>query len=308
VGVLSLLSYPIYAETDVTTASPLAENIPTIIEPITQESNGGNVFWDTSHGIYFDYSPSGRFSSLKSLLENTGYAVDENNSGILNLDLDNYDVIVICVGSADNSVYSADEVTAIENFVNGGGGLLIMGDNTDMNNQNISPISEAFGTTLGISHISPFDVYITNITAHAIFTGVSQIYMKAAGENSGVPPSSEEAWVNQNDALVTVAEPCGRVVSLGDINLMDNTYISNSDNQLFSENVFDWLASEGCDSPLSTLTVEAPTDGGKLIIKAKASKGWNFIEWAGDCKNKPKGKTVVKMNQDRLCTAVFKEQ
>jgi hypothetical protein len=58
---------------------------------------------------------------------------------------------------------------------------------------------------------------------------------------------------------------------------------------------------------VSTLTIEAPTGGGKLIIMAKPSKGWKFKEWAGDCKgnNKKPAKTVVKMNKDQHCAAVF---
>jgi len=63
----------------------------------------------------------------------------------------------------------------------------------------------------------------------------------------------------------------------------------------------------GCNvQPLSTLKIEAPTDSGKLIIKAKPNKGWKFKEWAGDCKGKKK--TVVKMNKDQLCTAVFEKK
>jgi hypothetical protein len=55
--------------------------------------------------------------------------------------------------------------------------------------------------------------------------------------------------------------------------------------------------------PLSTLTIEAPTGSGTLIIKAKPSKGWKFKEWAGDCKGKKK--TKVKMDSDKHCAAVF---
>jgi hypothetical protein len=60
------------------------------------------------------------------------------------------------------------------------------------------------------------------------------------------------------------------------------------------------------EASLSTLTIKAPTGGGKLIIKAKPNKGWKFKEWAGDCKGKKK--TVVKMNKDQHCAAVFKEE
>ncbi|MEN8221126.1 MAG: hypothetical protein ABFS56_33210 [Pseudomonadota bacterium] len=56
-------------------------------------------------------------------------------------------------------------------------------------------------------------------------------------------------------------------------------------------------------SPGSTLTIEAPTGSGKLNIKATPNQGWKFVEWAGDCKDKKK--TVVKMDKDQHCAAVF---
>ncbi|MEN8220244.1 MAG: Calx-beta domain-containing protein [Pseudomonadota bacterium] len=61
------------------------------------------------------------------------------------------------------------------------------------------------------------------------------------------------------------------------------------------------------DETISALTVEAPRDGGKLIITAKPSKGWKFKEWAGDCEGNGKkpAKTVVKMNKNQHCAAVF---
>ena len=61
---------------------------------------------------------------------------------------------------------------------------------------------------------------------------------------------------------------------------------------------------------LSTLTIEAPTDGGKLVIKAVPLKGWKFVEWSGDCKAKPNNlaKTLVKMNKDKHCAAVFEQK
>jgi hypothetical protein len=59
---------------------------------------------------------------------------------------------------------------------------------------------------------------------------------------------------------------------------------------------------------LSTvLTIEALTGDDKLIIMAKPGKGRKFKEWAGDCKGKPNkpAKTVIKMNKDQHCAAVF---
>ncbi|MFC1982748.1 hypothetical protein ACFLV5_03070 [Chloroflexota bacterium] len=224
----------------------VTEPPPSGLDVVNQAAGGCNILWDTYHGVDYGYSPSNRFSSLKSLLEAKGCTVDENSSGILSLDLSQYDVIVVCEGSAKFSQYSTAEVAAIQGFCNSGGGLLIMGDNAGCQNGNINPVSQAFGTTLGLSSVSPDDLYISNLAPHVIFAGVSQIYMRAAGEISGSAPSVEVAW-DDSHAMVTIAKAeCYRFVALGDINIMDNDYISYSDNQLFSENVFDWLCGARC--------------------------------------------------------------
>ena len=130
------------------------EITPGALEPITP-SAGGNILWDTSHGVYLDFSPSGWYSELAAAVTAQGFTVDENNSGVLNLNLSNYEIIVVNVTSAWNSAYSSAEVTAIQNFVNGGGGLLIMGDNADpiVPNSNVNPVAQIFGTTVGLSTI-----------------------------------------------------------------------------------------------------------------------------------------------------------
>ena len=219
------------------------EITPGALEPITP-SAGGNILWDTSHGVYLDFSPSGWYSELAAAVTAQGFTVDENNSGVLNLNLSNYEIIVVNVTSAWNSAYSSAEVTAIQNFVNGGGGLLIMGDNADpiVPNSNVNPVAQIFGTTVGLSTISPSTINITNLTAHPIFASVSQFSMHRAGQISGNTPSSEEAWADTGEAVVTVAEPeSGRVVVLDDANTWAEPYFTNVDNQLFSENVFAWL-------------------------------------------------------------------
>ena len=53
--------------------------------------------------------------------------------------------IVVCLGSAWDSAYSTAEVNAITNYVGSGGGLLIMGDNTDCPNGNVQPVATPFG-------------------------------------------------------------------------------------------------------------------------------------------------------------------
>jgi hypothetical protein len=210
------------------------------------DTTGGTVLWDLTHGVYFNYEPSGRFSSVVSLLASEGYTVDTTTAGVDNVDLSVYDVLVVCVGSAWYSAYTASEITAIETFVNNGGGLLVMGENTNTPNGNINPVAQAFGATCGVSYLTPDDLYFANFAAHAIFTGCSQIYYRAAGELSASSPGQLVAWADTGEGTVAVAESgAGRIVVTGDADFCANSYIGNADNQLFAEDVFDWLAEAG---------------------------------------------------------------
>jgi len=212
------------------------------LDPKIKAPSGGAVLWDLTHGVYLGYGPSDGFSSLVSLLSSKGYTVNTIDTGILSIDLSQYDVLVICLGSAWYSAYTTEEVSAIESFVRNGGGLLVMGDNTACPNENINPVAQAFGTTCGVSYLSPLDLYVTDLAPHPIFDGVSEIFMRAAGEIDSVSPSEEVAWTDGLGTIAVATFGSGRVVTLGDINLWDNTYITYADNQLLAENIFDWLS------------------------------------------------------------------
>ena len=128
-AILTVLAVPARA-TNLTTGLPEEETQLMELEPRALPRAVGNILWDTHHGVYFNYYPNGRYSTLRSLLVSKGHTVEVNASGILNLTLENYQVIVICLMSAWDSPYSTAEVSALKEFVAGGGGLLVMGDNT----------------------------------------------------------------------------------------------------------------------------------------------------------------------------------
>ncbi|MHC4475586.1 MAG: DUF4350 domain-containing protein [Planctomycetota bacterium] len=216
------------------------------LAPLKTLSAGGAVLWDLTHGVYFNYEPSGRYSSLVSVLAGKGYTVDTTTAGVDNLDLSVYDVLVVSVGSAWYSAYTASEVTAIQTFVSNGGGLLVMGENTNTPNANINPVAQAYGVTCGVSYLTPDDLYFTNLAAHAVFAGCSQIYYRAAGELSAGSPGQLVAWADTGEGTVAVAESgAGRIVVTGDADFCANSNIGTADNQLFAESVFDWLSMRG---------------------------------------------------------------
>lgn len=223
-------------------ADKLHESSPSnTLVPLSSASSGGNILWDLTHGVYLDYEPSGRYSSLVSLLHGLGFSVQTTDTGLDTVDLSQYDILVICLESAWYGAYTASEAAAIASFVAQGGGLLIMGENTSGPNGNINPVANAFGTTCGISFIWPFDLYITDLATHPIFNKVSEIYYRSAGEITVFPPAELVASYEDYGVAAVAEVDDGKVVILGDSNCWDNMYIGYADNQLFAENTFKWL-------------------------------------------------------------------
>ncbi len=222
------------------------------LKPLVEVDGGYDVLWDLTHGVYLGYEPGVDYSSLVALLGSAGYSVDTTTAGVENVNLNDYAVLVVCLGSSWDTAYTAGEVAAIEAFVENGGGLLVLGDNEGCPNSNINPVPQAFGTTCGLSTLSPTDVYVSDMDEHPIFEGVSEFYLRAAGEVDGISPSQEMAWtpMDAGEPVATVAtQGNGRIVALGDFNLWQDEHLAKSQNQLFAENTFNWLAEPSQPGP-----------------------------------------------------------
>jgi len=209
------------------------------------QSNAFQVLWDTSHGVQGDYEPSGVFRNLVQHLDVNGFSVDTTSRGFLTDDPAPYDVMVVCGVSNKDRAYTSAEVARIERFVRDGGGLLIMGDNPDTANWTIQPVASAFGVTLEVSHISPYDTYTSDLATHPIFSGISEIYMRSAGEISAITPSFEVAWQEGTGMALVAAGTYGdgRIVTMGDANMWGGLESYDLvDNREFSVNTFEYLA------------------------------------------------------------------
>ena len=215
------------------------------------------VLWDTSHGVFGadasgdgGWQPNGYYQALTQQLVDNDFAVATTSDGFLVDDPGGYDVIVVCSASAYDSVYTPAEVERIVNFVDGGGGLLLMGDQQPNPNANIQPAASEFGITFGLSDLAPLEIYTAESTSHSIFDGVEQIFMFAAGELSASGSASAVAWQEETPykPIVAVAQyGQGRVVALGDASLWTLSegywdYFHEADNQQFSLETFDYLA------------------------------------------------------------------
>ncbi|MHC4693347.1 MAG: PEP-CTERM sorting domain-containing protein [Planctomycetota bacterium] len=216
------------------------------------------VLWDTSHGVYESgtfggdgYQPSqnGYYQTLAEHLNNNNFTVDITSDGFLTDDPAGYDVIVVCLTSAFYSSYTSAEVDRIVDFVNDGGGLLIMGDRLAAPNANIQPVASEFGITLGLSDLLPYDILTSGHTNHPIFDGVDEIFMYAAAELSAENPAVPVAWHEGSgkDIAAVAQYGQGRVVALGDSTLWSwvDTYeerFYTADNPQFAVSTFNYLA------------------------------------------------------------------
>ena len=197
------------------------------------------VLWDTTHGTYLNYYPFTRYSTLTSMLIDSGYTIDVCATGVHTVDLSQYDIVLVTVMSSWNSAYGQEEIDSLVSFYNQGrqrviltgdanfcednyipnadnvqfsynifdwlganGGIYIMGDNAGCNNVNINPVANTFYMTAGVTSISPNDLYFTDFAVHPVFDNVSQIYYRAGGSIAASSPAEAIAWTSAMEPVI----------------------------------------------------------------------------------------------------------
>jgi len=234
--------------------------------------NAYTILWDTSHGVVSDrvntFEPDGHYLDLKAALAGD-FTMDVTSTGFTAENLVGVDVAVVNVGSAHNSVYTPDEADIIlKNFVNDGGGLLIMSSNPFplSRNANIQPVADLFGITLASSGDASFPLeFSSSLAEHDVFEGFGEtddIYFKSGGELfvSGSIPSV--AWNNGNIMVAAGEYGLGRVVTVGDLYVWANGTLEIGENRQFGINTFEYLAAP---EPASNVLLRI----GALLLRRK---------------------------------------
>ncbi len=223
---------------------------------------GYTVLWDTSHGVagatngVGGYQPDGYYSELVTLLGDD-FTVNTTSLGFTDNNLAATDVAVVCITSAFTSSYTAAEAISLANFVDAGGGLLIMGTQPFLNggngNNNIQPVANMLGITLAVIGDAFKAVsYTPDALEHPVFAGFTEterIYMPVAGEITTIGANGFALVQDQATGDIFIAGAdygSGRVIALGDFNMfsqMSNT-LNRGDyqNAEFALNTFNWLA------------------------------------------------------------------
>jgi hypothetical protein len=244
--VILALMQVVYASTeavDLATGRAIVEGQERIEAPQLDGPRQYAVLWDTTHGVYLNYQPFVRFTILVANLADSGFTMSICGTGLNTVDLTQYDVIVICVGSSWNSTYTQVEIDSLLSYYNQynqrvlltgdmnfcedtyifnadnvafsdnmfdwlaeSGGILILADNPGCPNYNINPVANAFDMTGGVASLSPADLYFTNFATHPIFDGIDTIYYRSAGEVGATTPSEPIAWAPTNQPTIAALD------------------------------------------------------------------------------------------------------
>jgi len=212
--------------------APTTEMAP----PVIPGMDNAELLWDDSHDtdgddLYVNYS------TLAGMLPGWGINATQVATGPLTANLlAGYDILVLIDAE---SAYSAQELTDIQNWIAGGGKLLMIGEhwgafNPTANNQVIAPYNIQFIDIAGTSGA-------INFAAHPVTAGLNQISWAAGDALSVNAPANSLAWDASNYNGIAVNESGIVVLVMCDSNMMDNTYIVNNDNIQCMQNVFNYL-------------------------------------------------------------------
>lgn len=195
-------------------------------------------YWDVSHTPFEDYHPDGEYNQLISLLEQNGFTQVEGNESIIEQGLWDVDILVISILSNYEDHYTFEEVERIVSFVNGGGGLIVLGDNSVSNPENIAPVLEPFHmlSAQGDDLENP-----DNLMDHLLFQGVASIAFHNGGAVEGDEQDGAFVIARDNNGLggiVFKENLRGSVLLFGDADFWTNGMLNQLSNSLLAMNSF----------------------------------------------------------------------
>ena len=226
--------------------------------PADAPQPGQTILFDLAHLATSDlqYNLS-IWSSLKGTLAGRGYTLNHHATGALTgAALQGQDVLVI----QDPQVsFSAAEKTAVVDFANAGGGLLIAGEwGPAWPNGVVIELLNLFGASYDNVEVWDQTHFIVvpewvvyeaqrNFLPHAALGQVAKIVLPAGSTMSGTPDWStvvetdEDALPARRPIAMARGFGGGRVFALGDTSVWYDHHIDKYDNRAFGVNVMEWL-------------------------------------------------------------------
>jgi hypothetical protein len=232
------------------------------------------VLFDETHGVVSDpwhgpYSIDEAYRDWADRLRQRGYQVSANQVSLLTLAvLSEYHVCVIALPTQS---LAPSEVTALQEYVAAGGGLLLLPDAFG-GGTGLNVVSQAFGITISSDvladwddsrPIRPFHFFFHTWPAAGSLTAYVDVVMYDWGSSLTLEAPAEpfgtgdqDTWAESDGngqfdpgelagfpvGMARSTYGSGKVVVIGDANLFMNMYSEEFDNAQLSSNVIDWLA------------------------------------------------------------------
>jgi hypothetical protein len=196
------------------------------------------LLWDDIHDGDGD-DLFGNYSECYNLMVSLGYNATQVQTGTLNSTLlAAYDVLVLI---DEENAYDPAEITDVQNWIAGGGKLLMIGENFNAfnaasNNTMIAPYNMQFYAP------AAFTTGVNNFATHPITTGLTNVTWAAGSAQSYSAPAEGIGWDSMMQYGITTNEDGVVVVVFNDSNMMQNTYIFNDDNYACMTNILNFLA------------------------------------------------------------------
>jgi hypothetical protein len=147
------------------------------------------------------------------------------------------DALWIDLGPISGSGFlSAGEVTNIANFIASGKRVVMIGENTSWTSWN----NQILGVVGGTAANSTSNGFASTATANALTNGVTGIYIPSGGLTSTAIGGT--ALFSQNVATLWGSEQ--NVLTLLDVNVYSDTYLSQPDNTEFAANTVAWITED----------------------------------------------------------------
>ncbi|TFH00954.1 MAG: hypothetical protein E4H14_19130, partial [Candidatus Thorarchaeota archaeon] len=221
-----------------------------IVFDYTHQPRDGIDSWDTDYVT--TYVAPHIFGQFRNLAVNTSYTFDKlYPSSIGNITaarLAPYDVLVM---AWPDQKYTAAEGAVIDEWVSGGGSLLVLGDRTelgfpnDYGDETLNTVMQNFDMSLGTTNeMNPGTM---TPGTHVTLEGCTGLTMGPRNYLS-VLGNATTIWFDGTHPVVAGQEyGAGRVILSADMNIFDNGALGLTNNRRFASNVLNWLTASDAE-------------------------------------------------------------
>ncbi|MGQ4911499.1 MAG: hypothetical protein ACP6KW_04960 [Candidatus Thorarchaeota archaeon] len=211
-----------------------------ILFDLTHEPYYGVDSWDDSAAI------GERFFEWRNLLVNHSYTFDKLDLGATGCLTPNrlakYDVLIINTPTLN---LTPTEFVNVRQWVDQGGGLYLMGEwNSSIftfSNAVINQIAEPFGLSL-FMETSYVNITPTGDSSHPIHEDATSLAVEGGSYVNVSAPGFPLYYDGPNVYMAGSAYGDGKVIFVGDVNLLDYSHISDGDNAQHALTSINWLS------------------------------------------------------------------